>query len=82
MAADEQHPGSGLPDHLYDLTLLLQQAAEDAHRYESFAFDAESVGDAELADWCRELAASDREITDRAARMLHARLGDLMSGRS
>jgi hypothetical protein len=65
---------TGLPNHVYDLVLLLQQAAEDTVRYEAFAEDARSAGDDEMADWCKELADSDREIVARASRMLASRL--------
>jgi hypothetical protein len=65
---------TGLPNHVYDLVLLLQQAAEDTVRYEAFAADARSAGDDEMADWCKELADSDREIVARASRMLASRL--------
>ena len=65
---------TGLPDHVYDLVLLLQQAAADVVRYERFAEDADRAHDDELAGWLRELADSDREIVDRAGSMLHARL--------
>jgi rubrerythrin len=54
--------------------LLLQQAAEDVVRYEAFAADASAAGDTELADWCKELATSDREIVARATEMLADRL--------
>jgi hypothetical protein len=67
--------GTGLPNHVYDLVLLLQQAAEDVVRYEAFAGDAREAGDDELARWCDELADSDREIVARARRMLVTRLG-------
>jgi hypothetical protein len=67
--------GTGLPNHVYDLVLLLQQAASDVVRYTAFADDARAAGDGELADWCEELADSDREIVARARRMLHERLG-------
>jgi hypothetical protein len=70
---------TGLPDHLYDLTLLLQQAAEDARRYDAFARDARVAGDVELADWCEELASTDREVVTRAAHMLHERLSTLVA---
>jgi hypothetical protein len=59
---------------VYDLVLLLQQAAEDTVRYEAFADDARAAGDDEMADWCAELADSDREIVARASRMLASRL--------
>jgi hypothetical protein len=65
---------SGLPDHVYDLVVLLQQAAEDVVRYERFADDARLAADHEFADWCVELADSDREIVARAQSMLAARL--------
>lgn len=70
---------TGLPDHLYDLTLLLQQAAEDAHRYEAFSRDARAAGDDDLADWCAELSASDRDVVATATRMLAERLTDLVA---
>jgi len=67
-------PRTGLPDHVYDLVLLLQQAASDVVRYAAFAGDARQTGDDELADWLDELADSDREIVARAKKMLAARL--------
>ena len=65
---------TGLPNHVYNLVLLLQQAAEDVVRYTGFAADARAAGDEEFASWCEELAASDREIVARARRMLAKRL--------
>jgi len=65
---------TGLPNHVYDLVVLLQQASEDVVRYEAFAADARAAGDGEMADWCGELADSDREIVERASRMLAERL--------
>lgn len=70
---------TGLPDHVYDLTLLLQQAAEDARRYDAFAHDARAAGDEALADWCEELAGSDRDVVAKAARMLHERLSTVVT---
>lgn len=72
--SDPMDANSGLPDHVHNLVVLLQQAAEDVVRYENFAEDARSAGDREFADWCVELADSDREIVSRARRMLVARL--------
>lgn len=63
-----------LPDHVYDLVLLLQQAAEDALRYERFADDARAVGDDALEQWLLELAATDRDVVKKARSMLAARL--------
>lgn len=65
---------TGLPDHVYDLVLLLQQAASDVVRYAAFAEDARAAGDGELVQWFQELADSDREIVSRARRLLGARL--------
>jgi len=75
-------PGTGLPDHVYDLTLLLQQAAEDVRRYDAFAEDAARAGDDEFAQWCHELADSDREIVQRASAMLRVRLAALAGEQS
>jgi rubrerythrin len=66
---------TGTKDPLYDLVLVLQQALEDCTRYQWFADDARQGGDEELAGFFDELAASDREIADRAKGMLRARLG-------
>lgn len=65
---------TGLPNHVYDLVLLLQQACEDVVRYSEFRADAEAAGDDELAAWLGELADSDREIAERAATLLRQRL--------
>jgi hypothetical protein len=69
------NPATGTPDEHYDLILVLQQALEDALRYECFAEDSRKAGDDELADWFAELAASDREIAEKGKRLLLARLG-------
>jgi len=65
---------TGLPNQVYDLVLVLQQAASDVVRYDSFADDAKTAGDNELATWFAELAQSDRQIVDRATSLLHPRL--------
>jgi hypothetical protein len=65
---------TGLPNHVYDLVLLLQQAASDVVRYEAFAEDAKAAGDDEMVDWLKDLADSDREVVERASTMLQARL--------
>ena len=74
--ADQTAKGTttGLPNHVYDMVLLLQQAASDVVRYSAFADDARAAGDQEFADLCEELADSDREIVTRASRMLAERL--------
>ncbi len=43
-------------------------------RYTAFADDARAAGDDEMVEWLEELADSDREIVDRAKKMLVARL--------
>jgi hypothetical protein len=65
---------TGIPNEVYDLILLVQQAAEDVVRYEAFAADAEAAGDAELATWFRELADSDRDIARKGTGLLRTRL--------
>ena len=65
---------TGLPDEVYDLVLVLQQAAEDTIRYAAFAADARRAGDTEVAAWFEELAASDRDGVARAVELLSPRL--------
>ncbi len=65
---------TGLDNHVYDLVLVLQQAAEDAVRYTAFAHDARDAEDGDLAAWFDELAASDREIVEKATKLLRDRL--------
>lgn len=65
---------TGVGDAVYDLVLVFQQALEDCHRYQCFAADARAAGDEEVAAFFAELADSDRDIADRARRMLLARL--------
>lgn len=78
--AESPKPTGTLDAH-YDLILVLQQALEDAKRYEHFAVDADEAGDTEVADFFRELGASDREIAERAKAMLLQRLaGDVVPG--
>ena len=71
---------TGLPNEVYDLVLVLQQAAADAVRYAAFAEDARQAGDGPLAAWFEELATSDREIVDRAGRLLLPRLAGALYG--
>jgi len=66
---------TGLSNEVYDLVLVLQQAAADAVRYSAFADDVRLADDRELANWFDELAASDRDVVDRAKSMLASRLG-------
>jgi hypothetical protein len=65
---------TGTPDEHYDLILVLQQALEDAVRYQCFAEDSRKAGDDELADFFAELGESDKEIAERAKKLLLARL--------
>jgi hypothetical protein len=65
---------TGTRDPNYDLILVLQQALEDCTRYQHFSDDSRRAGDDELADFFDELAESDRDIAERAKRMLAARL--------
>jgi len=74
MSGADDATTTGTPDHVYDLILVLQQALEDCVRYAAFAGDADDAGDGELADWFRELSASDRQLAERAKALLTARL--------
>lgn len=65
---------TGTPDSLYDLILVLQQALEDCVRYQHFAADARNDGDEEIPAFFEELGGSDRDIAERAKRLLAARL--------
>lgn len=73
MASPHAEVDTGTKDPLYDLILVLQQALEDATRYELFARDSRAT-DPELADFFDELAASDRDIAERSKSMLAVRL--------
>ncbi|MGN6694183.1 MAG: hypothetical protein ACTHN0_08395 [Aquihabitans sp.] len=68
-----QQIDTGVDDRTYDLVLVMQQALEDCHRYQCFAHDARAAGDDEVADWFDELAASDREIAQKAKSFLDDR---------
>ena len=65
---------TGLPDEVYDLVLVLQQAAADVVRYNAFAEDAREAGDIMLTDWFESLAESDRAIVRQARRFVAERL--------
>jgi len=73
-AATSEHVTTGVDDVAYDLILVFQQALEDAHRYACFAADARSAGDDEVAGFFDELASSDREIAQRAKKLMVERL--------
>lgn len=65
---------TGVEDTTYDLILVLQQALEDCHRYHCFARDAHAAGDSEAASFFEELAASDRDIAQRATALVVERV--------
>jgi hypothetical protein len=65
---------TGVPDHVYDLVLLLQKAVDDVTLAARCASDARTADDEELAQWCESLAATGREVVTRARSMLAARL--------
>jgi hypothetical protein len=67
---------TGLPDPVYDLVLVLQQALADCHRYAHFAEDARAAGDAELVELFEELTDQDRQLAGRLRGLLARRLGD------
>jgi hypothetical protein len=73
-ATTSEDVNTGVDDVAYDLILVFQQALEDAHRYACFAEDARVAGDAEVVAFFEELAASDRDIAQRAKEMMAKRL--------
>lgn len=73
-ATTSEHVSTGIDDVAYDLILVFQQALEDAHRYACFAEDARAAGDGEVAAFFDELADSDRDIAQRAKRLMVERL--------
>jgi hypothetical protein len=73
-------PDTGIDDPDYDLVLVLQQALEDCWRYQWFAKDARARGDDEVADFFDELGESDRDIAQRAKKLLLARLDPERTG--
>ena len=71
---------TGTTDPDYNLILVLQQALEDAYRYQCFAEDARRAGDDELVELFDELSTQDRELAERAKGMLATRLARGGSG--
>jgi hypothetical protein len=69
----EQKTGTSNPT--YDVVSVLYHALQGAETYDRYIADAEQRGDQELADFFGDVQARDREIADRAKRLLHARLG-------
>lgn len=65
---------TGIPDPVYDLVLVLQQALADCHRYAHFAEDARVAGDAELVALFEELTDQDRQLAGRLRGLLASRL--------
>jgi hypothetical protein len=65
---------TGVPDHVYDLVVLLQKAVDDVTNATRCAGDARAAGDNELARWCESLAAAARDVVARAKSMLAVRL--------
>ncbi len=74
MTARPTDVDTGVPDPLYNLVLVLQQALEDCYRYEHFAEDAREAGDDELVQLFEELSQQDRELADRLKALLAKRL--------
>ncbi|MFZ4584419.1 MAG: hypothetical protein ACOYNI_04250 [Acidimicrobiia bacterium] len=65
---------SALRTEVYDLVQILQQKADEAVRYRTFAGDARAAGDQELSTWFEELAAADDRIVARARELARARV--------
>lgn len=66
---------SELPAAMYALIQVLQQKADEAVRFRTYAGDARCAGDGELAGWFEELAAADDLVVLRAQALVRQRNG-------
>ncbi len=62
-------------DTTYDLISVIYHALQGAETCEQYVRDAEQQGDQELAQFLREVCTQNREIANRALRLLGNRLG-------
>lgn len=61
-------------DEQYDLISALYHMVEGAWKYEQYAYDAETAGDAELTELFREAQRQHKNLADRAKTLLGSRL--------
>jgi rubrerythrin len=71
----EAEAAGGTRDTTYNLISVAYHALQGAETSGLFALDAEQEGDAELAQFHRDLADQDRQRADRAKQLLATRLG-------
>jgi hypothetical protein len=67
--------GQPMRDEHYDLVSILYHALQSRETIQKYARDAQEAGDAELAQFFREVIDEDRERADRAKVLLRDRLG-------
>jgi hypothetical protein len=68
----EQKTGTSNPS--YDLVSVMYHALQGAETYDRYIADAEQRGDAELAEFLREVQATSAGIAHRAKALLRSRL--------
>jgi len=74
---------TGTQDTTYNLLSILYHALQGAETYEVYINDAEQSGDAELAQFFRDVRDQNVERAERGKQLLSARLGqDQAQGRS
>jgi rubrerythrin len=66
---------TGTGDTVYDLVSIIYHALQGAETYGMYIADAEDVGDAELAEFFKEVQDDERRRADRAKKLLAGRLG-------
>lgn len=65
---------TGMRDEHFDLISALYHMVEGAWKYEQYASDAETAGEAELAELFREAQRQHKDLADRAKKLLGERL--------
>jgi hypothetical protein len=65
---------TGTKDEHYDLLSVLYHALQGAETCQSYIQDADEAGDAELAQYFREVQGQYRELAQRGKRLLSQRM--------
>jgi rubrerythrin len=65
---------TGIPDPHYNLVSVLYHALQAAETHDMYIADAEEAGDRDLASFFREVQQKNREVADKAKRLLRERL--------
>lgn len=67
-------PESPVRDKNYNLIWALEASLHNIWRLEQYIADADSAGDAELAEWFRKIQHENRKAGDQGKKMLAERL--------